>query len=173
MKSMTNQKLLDSVHFLNVMLLKTIRQLIGGHNSISSLYTMAKCVGTALTKSLDSFALECSQCVLHYRSIYTVAFSNWKLFIYPSSLFAQLGRSQDLFPNSSGPSVNSLIPSFYFILLLLNVEGTGKVSFPNVYQPLHAKHFKYLPLHHLLPSTWKWENVDFFTSGDESCNTFA
>lgn len=145
MKSMTNQKLLNIVHYFHVILLKTINQLIWVHNSISSLYSMVKCIGNALTNFLGTFAPWFLTVCLH-----CIVYMLWKMFIYPSSLFAQFGRSQDLFLNL----VNSCFPViFFFVECSRNWQSAFYLS-------LHSKSFEYLSLHHLLLSTWRWENLD-------------
>lgn len=142
MKSMTNQKL-DIVHYLNVILLKTISQFIGVYTSMSSLYSMVKSIGTAWPSSWTPLTLDFRQHVLHSPQYLHCGIPQLKTVSLSLFSTCQLGRSQDLFPNASGLSLNSLLPSLYVILLLLlNAEGTGKVPFPNIHQPLHPKNFK-------------------------------
>lgn len=127
MNSMPNQDLLN-IAFKNVILLKSISQFKSLHNSIS---------GSNSRQCLDQdpehpYPLIFDS-VLTLQTVSTLWHSLTEdCFIRPSSLFIQL-RSQDLFPNLSGFSVNSLFPLLYFTFFPLNVQGTGKVIVPNTH----------------------------------------
>lgn len=105
------------------------------------------------------------QCVKTDR-VYIVVFPNWKLFHHPFFISIQLKRSGDLFPNSSGFSVSTLLPRtpFYFHWTFM----AGKLL--HIHQSLYIKRCECFLLLHLFLFTWremKKKNVGFFILWDE------